>query len=526
LAVLAAYEQLKAQQDELNIQQQGLQKEFESMSVWGDFDLEMIEKLRQAGMALKFYSCRERDFQAAWQARFDTVQIAVINSLVYFVAFTPVGTTEEPDAEKIRLSSRSLSQLASDLNHTKAQLQEIDIQLNQMAAAHLNNLKEARRQINERIDLNKVHLQTEKKADNYLMLLEGWVPEIREVGLLEALGGLDVYYVGVAPAKDDNSVPVLLKNNRFARLFEPVGELYDMPNYHELDLTPMFAPFFLMFFGLCLGDAGYGLLLLTAALLVRPKAKPAMKPLMNLVACLGVGTMVFGAISGTFFGIPLLDMDWAWLTSFKNFMLNPDQLFNLALIIGAVQIIFGMFVKVIGQIRRYGWAYSLETWGWLILILGIGGLYLADKNGLLPPDTVRYTRYGVLGISGVFILLLNMPGRNPFINIGAGLWNSYNMVTGLMGDLLSYIRLFALGISGSVMGLVFNQLAVQMSGNIPVVSWIIMLIILIIGHSLNIFMSGLGAFVHPMRLTFVEFYKNSGFEGGGKKYKPFKPYKE
>jgi V/A-type H+-transporting ATPase subunit I len=127
-----------------------------------------------------------------------------------------------------------------------------------------------------------------------------------------------------------------------------------------------------------------------------------------------------------------------------------------------------------------------------------------------------------LSLAGLLIFIFNTPKRNPLINIGAGLWNTYNMVTGILGDLLSYIRLFALGICGGVMGFVFNDLAMQLSGDIPVVSQIVMLIILLAGHSLNIFMSGLGAFVHPMRLTFVEFYKNAGFEGGGKKYKPFK----
>jgi V/A-type H+/Na+-transporting ATPase subunit I len=107
-------------------------------------------------------------------------------------------------------------------------------------------------------------------------------------------------------------------------------------------------------------------------------------------------------------------------------------------------------------------------------------------------------------------------------NFGLGLWNTYNMATGLLGDLLSYIRLFALGISSAILGFVFNSLAVSMSGSIPVVSAIVMVIILVFGHSINLFMSGLGAFVHPMRLTFVEFYKNAGFTGGGKKYNPFR----
>ena len=130
--------------------------------------------------------------------------------------------------------------------------------------------------------------------------------------------------------------------------------------------------------------------------------------------------------------------------------------------------------------------------------------------------------YVVLAVAGLLVFVLNNLRRNVVVNIGAGLWDTYNMVTGLLGDVLSYIRLFALGISGSVLGLVFNDLAMNMSGDIPVLKQVIMLVILLFGHGVNLFMSGLGAFVHPMRLTFVEFYKNSGFEGGGKKYNPLR----
>ncbi len=520
--VLAEYERLRAAEEQLTAQRQSLQKEIDNMSVWGDFDAEMLQKLEKAGRRIKFYSCREREFQADWVDKFDAVEVAQSGTVIYFITVTSPELNEEPDAEKIRISDRSLGQSEAALRENESRTADIQKRLDAMAAEHLNNLKEMQRLLLENIDLGKVHLQTEKKADEKLILLEGWVPEVKEPELIRVLEAQDVYYIGETPAKDDNSVPILLKNNWFARLFEPIGELYDLPNYHELDLTPLFAPFYMLFFGLCLGDAGYGVLLLVAALIALRKVKPSLKPIVTLVAILGAATMVCGTIAGTFFGIPLLDAQWPWLTSFKKFMLNSDQMFNLALILGGVQIIFGMFVKAVGTVRRNGWKYSLETWGWLILILGGGALYLASEKALLPPDTARYLCYAVLSVSGVLIFLMNAPGRNPLINVGAGLWNTYNMVTGVMGDLLSYIRLFALGICGGVMGFVFNDLAMQMSGNIPVVSQIVMLIILLAGHSLNIFMSGLGAFVHPMRLTFVEFYKNSGFEGGGKKYKPFK----
>jgi V/A-type H+-transporting ATPase subunit I len=146
----------------------------------------------------------------------------------------------------------------------------------------------------------------------------------------------------------------------------------------------------------------------------------------------------------------------------------------------------------------------------------------------LSPELTKYLTLGFVAAGGLCVLLLNNLKRNPLVNIGAGLWDTYNMVTGLLGDVLSYIRLFALGLSGSVMGLVFNDLALTMGGDIeiPVVSQLVAIVILLFGHSINIFIAVLGSFVHPMRLTFVEFYKNAGFEGGGKKYRPFAKYKE
>ena len=523
MEALYAYEKLKLHEEKVKTQQQAIQREIDNMSVWGDFDLEILKKLEESGRQLKFFSCRERDFKPEWTERFNAVDVARMGAIVYFVTVTDISMEEEPDAEKMRLAERSLSQLQADLQENKDHIEEVEKQFDLMALEHLNDLKETHRQLCESIDLNKVNLQTEKMADEHLILLEGWVPEFKESELIRALEKQDVYYVGDLPDKNDKTAPIMLKNNKLARLFEPIGALYELPNYHELDLTPFFAPFFMLFFGICLGDAGYGLLILLATLLVRSKVKPALKPILSLASALGAATVLCGAITGTFFGIPLLEMEWAWLTSFKRYMIDTDNMFNVALMLGVVQILFGMFVRAFATVRRFGWAYSLERWGWLILFIGGGSMYLAFFGKEAPPsDIVRYLFYAVLGISALFIFILNDPKRNLLVNFGAGLWNTFNMATGLLGDVLSYIRLFALGLCGAVMGSVFNQLALQLSGDIPVLSHIFMVLILLFGHSLNIFMSCLGAFVHPMRLTFVEFYKNSGFEGGGKQYKPFR----
>ena len=522
LNALELYEDLKTQRDQLIVKQQALLKEIEQMAVWGNFDPQIIQKFEEIGHQVKFFSCREHEFRPEWKEQFEMVEIRRSNAVVYFVVFIPVGIEDEPEAERMCISDQSLNQLQEALQEISVQIKDIENQIDLFAQQQLENLKTAHRQLLGDIDIDKVHLQTEKKADDKLILLEGWAPDMKETELLRALETQDVFYCSKPPDKTDNSVPILLKNNKLARLFEPIGELYDLPNYHELDLTPFFAPFYMLFFGLCLGDAGYGLLLLIIALIAKRKVKPSLKPIFNLVAVLGAAAFVCGTVVGTLFGISLLDVQWQWFTSFKKFMLNSDQLFNLALILGGVQIIFGMFVKAIGTVRRYGFAYSLATWGWIILFLGGGGVYFASVKTLLKPDLARFLTFAILGISCLFIFILNTPKRNPLINIGAGLWSTYQIVTGVLSDLLSYIRLFALGICGGVMGFVFNNLALHLSGDIPVVSQLVMFLILVVGHSLNIFISGLGAFAHPLRLTFVEFYKNAGFEGGGKKYKPLK----
>jgi V/A-type H+-transporting ATPase subunit I len=516
-------QKLKIQEEELKSQQQTLIKSVEQMSVWGNFDLQKIAHIANLGYAIKFYSCRLNDYNHEWEQDFNAVEISRSKTSVYFITLTDCELAENPQAEEFRISSLSLNDLQNSLQAVQNQLEDIYNQINTFAAENIFSLKKSHSHLLGNIDISKVHLQIEKKADENLILLEGWAPIARDAELVQTLETQDVWYLSQEPNSKDDTVPVLLKNNRFARLFEPITKMYDLPNYHELDLTPFFAPFYLLFFGLCLADTGYGILFLLGALIARKKLNPDLKPIFSLAAVLGAGTIVLGFISGTFFGIELLDVEWAWIQKYKSVMLDSDQMFNLALILGVVQILFGMIIKAIGRIMRYGIAHAFESIGWLILLIVGGSLYLFYGEEMFF-TTARYLAYAVLGISAIFILVLNTPGRNPLINIGEGIWNSFNMIVGLVGDVLSYIRLFALGLCGGVMGLVFNDLAADLSGNVPVISQLIMIVILLFGHSINIFMSSLGAFVHPLRLTFVEFYKSSGFQGRGKVYNPLKIY--
>jgi len=196
-----------------------------------------------------------------------------------------------------------------------------------------------------------------------------------------------------------------------------------------------------------------------------------------------------------------------------------------------VQILFGMLISVVVTARTFGVRYSLGTMGWFIILLAAsvaGGLPMLNEKWVIPGFTTSSVAfYVVLGIGAVLMLFFNTPGRNPLLNLGSGVWNFYNNLTGLLSDVLSYIRLFAIGLSGGVLALVFNSLA---EGFVPdganiVVRILIMLPILLIGHGINLFMSTISSFVHPMRLTFVEFYKNAGFEMATRNFEPLQKVK-
>lgn len=494
-----------------------LEKDGQIYAPWGDFPEDRIKGLQNAGWDLRFFTVPDRKYVPEWEEKYNAFIINEEKGQKYFITLMPTDAAERPDADKVQFPQMSVAEIRQRVKELEKEKERVSEHLNSVASLSVDYLKNLRLQINEDADLLKVKDAAQELLNDKVIALEGWVPEGIAAETDKWLADKGVAYELEKPEQQDNP-PILLKNNKFARLFEFIGELYSLPNYREIDLTPFFAPFFVLFFGFCLGDAGYGLLILLGITIYKFKAKPSIKPILSLAQWLGLSTVIMGIVSGTFFGIQLLEVQVPWVLKVSDFMLDSQQLFNLALIIGVVQIIFGMFLKVANLWRQYGLPAALSTIGWLVLILGGGICYGLSTKGY----SVTIPFYIVAGIAGLLIFVFNNIRRNVFVNIGAGLWDSYNMVTGLLGDTLSYIRLFALGISSAVLGLVFNDLAMNMSGDIPGLKQLIMLLILVFGHSVNLFMAGLGSFVHPMRLTFVEFYKNAGFEGGGKKYQPFK----
>ena len=514
--LLVKYDQLLADKATAEARIQLLAKDEQMLAPWGNFEPSSVERLVKAGYDINFFACATRLYKEEWESEYNAITIRADKSKVYFITVTAPGTEISIEAELCRLPQTSLESLVLEIEELKAKVVELDKQITAFANEHLVHLKQAHEALQSDINFSKVALSADSVADNKLMLLQGWAPEKSLDTVREYLDKTGHYYQIDDPTAEDD-IPIQLSNNKFFRLFEPLTKLYMLPKYGELDLTMFFAPFFMLFFGLCLGDMGYGLLIMLALpvftklfQLINPEFKSP------LVFLFGLSTVLAGSLTGTAFGFSLYDLDIPFFQKMKDMLYQDNQaMFYLSLIIGCVQILFGMVLKAVNLTIQLGFKYAVSTIGWIMLLVGVAVGVLTGSMGS--------TWFMVLMIvAGCMIMLYNSPGKNIFLNIGLGLWDAYNMVTGLLGDVLSYVRLFALGLSGGILASVFNSLAVGMSPDIPVVGFLVTALIFLIGHGLNIFMNILGSMVHPMRLTFVEFFKNSGYEGGGQEYKPFK----
>ena len=506
---------------------------------FGEFSWDSIRQLEQSGYKPYFYAVNNKMYKAEWGEKYFATAINEINKKTYFVAFS--NEDQEPDitAERLFLPDESLSVYQEKRKVLEEQLVSIHEQMLQVNAVDRASI-EAGQVANENdIQLSKVHLSKEDIAGGAVKLMVGWTLKEKADGVVDYLEKEHIFYELEDPAFDDN-VPIQIKNDKFSSLFEPILRMYSLPNYHDIDPLPFFAPFFMLFFGLCMGDMGYGLLILAASIAII-FAKPDLAKYGKLGALLGGMTCICGFITGTFFGIDLATVDWEFIKPMQPYFINDsmkDSFFGyspmmvISVIIGLIQVLLGMTLAGCKAVKNYGFVYGVGKFSWVVALLSATLLFGFPLFGVEWSHPVQYVFYALIALSALGIFFLNNPnaykkdsalGKALGVgsNIGGGIWATYGMSTGLLGDLLSYIRLFALGLTGGVLGSVFNQLAMEMSPDVPVVHELVMLIILLFGHGINLGLCMISSFVHPMRLTFVEYFKNADFEGNGKEYQPF-----
>ena len=329
-----------------------------------------------------------------------------------------------------------------------------------------------------------------------------------------------------ADPEEGEEPPTMLTNGNLVRPFNILTELYSPPKYKGIDPTPLLAPFFFVFFGMCLGDAGYAIIMGAAIYWLFKKYKRiplGIKDFVTLFAFSAVSTFVYGIISGSFFG-NFIDAFLPFLVPVKNaFMLvdpmtNPMQVLGISLLLGVIHLMFGLLISAYEKLKdnNYFDAIGADI-SWFLLIVGLC-LFGTGAGGMLPAAFGFIGKYmAIIGAVIIFIYAAWTKEGNIFSKLISGLLALYGS-TSYLGDILSYSRLLALGFGSAVIGMIINLLG-GMAANIPYIGWLIGIVVVAGGHLFSVLINLLGAFVHPLRLQYVEFF-GKFYTGGGEPFTP------
>ena len=349
------------------------------------------------------------------------------------------------------------------------------------------------------------------------VVMEGWIPEEREEELIKVFEDFGCAWETLTPEESEYpEVPVKLKNNKLTNALNMVTDMYSLPAYGSLDPNPLMAPFFILFYGLMMADMGYGLLMIIAALVAMKKIKPRRGTLSfcQLLLYGGISTFVMGAVTGSFFGNALeqigiiLDLGEGWgvLPSLFNPMTDSMVVLIGAMVLGLIHLNTGMVINFVKKTRRGQLADAIWEEGALWVTL-IGIILFALKIGNIS---------GVPVVLVIGLLMVFYGGSRSAKGIGKVLsvfTTLYNTATGWFGDILSYSRIMALMLAGSVIATVFNTIG-AIANNI-----VFFAVIFIIGHSLNFALNLLGCYVHDLRLQCLEYF-GKFYEDGGRPFNP------
>ena len=517
-----------------------LQRDAEALRPWGPIDHTMMKKLHDAGIREHYRIASAARFKELFP-EYTAFEISRDKRFVYFMTFDIEGEESEPiAAQSLHLPEQSLEDVERNIATLTAQRESLDFERSKVAEDNIGDILALQKEIVSAIAREEATLKTQKAALDSVIVMEGWFPVRKETDIASFLSKEQAYYEMRDPVETDN-VPIQLHNNRFNRMFERLTRMYGFPCYNEWDPTPIVAPFFTLFFAICMGDAGYGIIIMLYGLLEmmgKARKTPIVGEMLHgcgdMVFVLGATTTLVGFALGTFFGLNLIGyvpegtVLHRWYEVVGGDFPGTTYSFQMAgaIIIGVVHLCIAMMVKAVLYTQKEGLAATLSTWAWNLLLIGgivVGTLYMM---GALPAETTRYIIIGIGIVSAVGIYLLNnvarlksSPLKAIIINPLAGLYDTYNMASGLLGDVLSYVRLYALCLAGGALGSAFNQIGdmIAVNGGICIA---FSALIYFVGHLLNLLLSAISAFVHPLRLNFVEYFKNSGYEGKGIGYEP------
>lgn len=541
----------------INNEISAISKEKVRFEPWGDVSPETLNKLKEKNVHISLYELSVKDKPLLENLTYEVIK--EISGYMYIAIVDLIKPVAIEGKEPWILPDTTLAELnrkESLLNAERHKLTDEQKSITLLAA----EIEKYKNDIQNQLNFEIASSSMESAANEKLLSVNGWVPVEKQAEIQKTLDEFSCWYEFENPTQKDD-VPVQYNNSKFASKYEVITNLFSLPKYTEIDPTPFFAPFYMLFFGFCMGDVGYGLLIFFGGMIAYFKVGDKMRPITSLIMMLGFATIIGGFLLNGFFGMSIFDSAdgagllgtggglsvWSFLKATEvhteTGMASIMPMIPFSLFLGIFQILFGIILKIVNKLRQNGGniKYALYPLGTMFLTVAAtlwvtqinfldmgsffevitgGSVTAADVAVMITPTTIMVPL--VIGL--VLLFLFNNPSKPLWVRLPSGIWELYQYITGIMGDVLSYIRLFALGLAGGLLGASFNKIALMITGgeldfSTPLV--IFTILILIFGHAINIALSALGAFVHPLRLTFVEFYKYMEFEGGAREYKPF-----
>lgn len=509
-AICVRREELAQQENRLAVELTQLRKERTLLLPWGDFAIADLELLRAKGLVVQFYRASARLLAALPLEGVFHLKAGDGPGETPFVTITrePVQLGLLPD----KMPERGLAEVERLIAEREERQQAIQTEYNQLAQ-RLAVLERAEAELTDEVEYRRALLNTGGELENRLFVLKCWSAATAE-DLVKALGEDLTFFHYTEEPEDGDRVPVLLANKPAFAPGEDLVQIYSHPNYADFDPSGIVFYSFAFFYGMIIGDFGYGAVLTLLAVWLHRKIKdpsPLAKRMIFLSYLLGGSTMFFGLITASYFGISLDPGNPLTKIMLMDFSTKEGQSHAMlvSIIIGMVHISIALIIKL----KRNR---DLPSLGWL-LVTWSGLFVLQDYMKGAPIDPVAKW---VMIAGFAVVILFTSDHKNFIIRILAGLNGALGAIQ-LFADVLSYMRLFALGLATMYMCQTFNMLGGMTNDAVPYIGFIFAALVLACGHAINIVLGIMGGVVHGLRLNFLEWYRWC-FEGDGLPFKPFR----
>lgn len=514
------------EEDRLNT----LYRKADQLTLWGNIELKQLERLRSAGIEIKFFSVAQKDLPELEAECIETIT-ELPGREVMIAVIDRAGKFQIPEG------AREIPWPATDLSTVKRQAAEVDASLkrHRKRLAELANLVEAiRQQLKQyQVEADVCIVQNSGLSSDALFALQGWVPSLKADSLSDRLAERDITAaVEVMPVEEEEQPPTLIEYPRWAR---PIKALFDMlgtlPGYKEYDVSPFFMIALPLFAAMLIGDAGYGAILAGAGLAFYQKiVRAAGKPSAHLLIIFGLATMLWGILTANYFGVTpqsFIDIGREGMAkaimAIAPFWRSDGEearalIMKISLIIGCLHLVTAHLhtaIKLFPDSR----AYSEIAWVVILVDMLVLIWHLMFIGVDQMPAAVGY----VLLIGFLAASWFTAPAKNPLKRFLIGLASSILPLLSTFSDIMSYIRLFAVGLASYYIAAAFNGLGAKVAGS---ATWIGGAPIVIFGHALNIGLAAIAIFAHGVRLNMLEFSNNVGVKWAGYAYRPFTKDKE